>query len=195
MDVSALCTETRPETGTPPSSWQDCARRLATAVSAYFTGPFPSHTLFESEAKAIMKARDVGYLPLSCLHIGLTRHRAMVFKACCDRLGLPCQLHRTRIDGRICSWTLLLADGQAHFCDLTYFPGYLVPAFLWPAYLRLEHTPPVRVRSRQICRLVTANSVPGVLQCMVRFCFALSQQGCISDIICLRCEIRSKCVS
>jgi hypothetical protein len=145
LDVSALCTETRPETGTPPSSWQDCARRLATAVSAYFTGPFPSHTLFESEAKAIMKARDVGYLPLSCLHIGLTRHRAMVFKACCDRLGLPCQLHRTRIDGRICSWTLLLADGQAHFVDLTYFPGYLVPVSLWPAYLRLEHTPPVGV--------------------------------------------------
>ena len=79
-----------------PSAWRARAQTLAVEVSTHFGGAFPSHAAVEQTARAVLKARGISFLPLSCLQSGLAPHRAVVFKACCDRLGLACELVRTR---------------------------------------------------------------------------------------------------
>lgn len=70
-------------------------------------------------------------LPLGCLDVGLSRHRALLFKVLADRIDLPCML----VKGSYYTGTdegavnlVKLDDGSEYIIDLMGAPGTLIPA-------------------------------------------------------------------
>ncbi|KAL2317910.1 hypothetical protein Fmac_031786 [Flemingia macrophylla] len=70
-------------------------------------------------------------LPLGCLDVGLSRHRALLFKVLADRINIPCMLVKGSYytgtdDGAV---NLIKADdGSEYIIDLMGAPGTLIPA-------------------------------------------------------------------
>lgn len=70
-------------------------------------------------------------LPLGCLDIGLSRHRALLFKVLADRINIPCKLVKGSYytgtdDGAV---NLIKADdGSEYIIDMMGAPGTLIPA-------------------------------------------------------------------
>ncbi|PSR89313.1 Serine/threonine-protein kinase [Actinidia chinensis var. chinensis] len=70
-------------------------------------------------------------LPLGCLDVGLSRHRALLFKVLADRIDLPCML----IKGSYYTGTdegavnlIRFSNGREYIIDLMGAPGTLIPA-------------------------------------------------------------------
>ncbi|KAI4316529.1 hypothetical protein L6164_024506 [Bauhinia variegata] len=69
-------------------------------------------------------------LPLGCLDVGLSRHRALLFKVLADRISVPCMLVKGSYytgtdDGAV---NLIKADdGSEYIIDLMGAPGALIP--------------------------------------------------------------------
>ncbi|GMQ03664.1 hypothetical protein CsSME_00049387 [Camellia sinensis var. sinensis] len=70
-------------------------------------------------------------LPLGCLNIGLSRHRALLFKVLADRIDLPCML----VKGSYYTGTdegavnlIKFDNGSEYIIDLMGAPGTLIPA-------------------------------------------------------------------
>ncbi|XP_057478371.1 probable serine/threonine-protein kinase SIS8 [Actinidia eriantha] len=70
-------------------------------------------------------------LPLGCLDVGLSRHRALLFKVLADRINLPCML----IKGSYYTGTdegavnlIKFDNGSEYIIDLMGAPGTLIPA-------------------------------------------------------------------
>ncbi|MCO5564911.1 hypothetical protein L7F22_018579 [Adiantum nelumboides] len=70
-------------------------------------------------------------LPLGCLKIGLSRHRALLFKVLADHVGIPCRLvkgsHYTGTDEGAVNVVKLDAERE-YIVDLMGAPGTLLPA-------------------------------------------------------------------
>ncbi|RDX80324.1 putative serine/threonine-protein kinase SIS8, partial [Mucuna pruriens] len=70
-------------------------------------------------------------LPLGCLDVGLSRHRALLFKVLADRINIPCMLVKGSYytgtdDGAV---NLIKADdGSEYIIDMMGAPGTLIPA-------------------------------------------------------------------
>ncbi|KAJ7966433.1 Mitogen-activated protein kinase kinase kinase [Quillaja saponaria] len=70
-------------------------------------------------------------LPLGCLEVGLSRHRALLFKVLADRVNIPCMLVKGSYytgtdDGAV---NLIKTDnGSEYIIDLMGAPGTLIPA-------------------------------------------------------------------
>ncbi|TKY57968.1 Serine/threonine-protein kinase EDR1 [Spatholobus suberectus] len=70
-------------------------------------------------------------LPLGCLDVGLSRHRALLFKVLADRINIPCMLVKGSYytgtdDGAV---NLIKADdGSEYIIDMMGAPGALIPA-------------------------------------------------------------------
>ncbi|XP_076891508.1 putative serine/threonine-protein kinase SIS8 [Bidens hawaiensis] len=70
-------------------------------------------------------------LPIGCLDVGLSRHRALLFKVLADKINLPCCLVKGSYytgtdDGAV---NLIKIDnGSEYFIDLMGAPGTLIPA-------------------------------------------------------------------
>ncbi|XP_061374708.1 serine/threonine-protein kinase EDR1 isoform X2 [Gastrolobium bilobum] len=70
-------------------------------------------------------------LPLGCLDVGLSRHRALLFKVLADRINIPCMLVKGSYytgtdDGAV---NLIKADdGSEYIIDMMGAPGILIPA-------------------------------------------------------------------
>lgn len=85
-------------------------------------------TMRSSELRSSL---DSIILPIGCLDVGLSRHRALLFKVLADRINLPCML----IKGSYYTGTdegavnLIKADdGSEYIIDLMGAPGTLIPA-------------------------------------------------------------------
>ncbi|KAL1834579.1 hypothetical protein ACET3Z_004230 [Daucus carota] len=70
-------------------------------------------------------------IPIGCLEVGLSRHRALLFKVLADRINLPCML----IKGSYYTGTddgavnlIKIDDGSEYIIDLMGAPGTLIPA-------------------------------------------------------------------
>lgn len=70
-------------------------------------------------------------IPIGCLNVGLSRHRALLFKVLADRINLPCML----IKGSYYTGTddgavnlIKIDDGSEFIIDLMGAPGTLIPA-------------------------------------------------------------------
>lgn len=70
-------------------------------------------------------------IPIGCLDVGLSRHRALLFKVLADRINLPCML----IKGSYYTGTddgavnlIKIDDGSEYIIDLMGAPGTLIPA-------------------------------------------------------------------
>lgn len=79
-------------------------------------------------------------LPLGCLDVGLSRHRALLFKVLADRINLPCML----VKGSLYTGTdegavnlIKFDDGSEYIIDLMGAPGTLIPAEV-PSSLLLD---------------------------------------------------------
>ncbi|KAF5467993.1 hypothetical protein F2P56_012191 [Juglans regia] len=70
-------------------------------------------------------------LPLGCLDVGLSRHRALLFKVLADRINLPCTLvkgsYYTGTDDGAVNF-IKMDDGSEYIIDLMGAPGTLIPA-------------------------------------------------------------------
>ncbi|CAI9093676.1 OLC1v1029234C2 [Oldenlandia corymbosa var. corymbosa] len=70
-------------------------------------------------------------LPLGSLDVGLSRHRALLFKVLADRINLPCMLvkgsYYTSTDDGAFS-IIKFDDGSEHIIDLMGAPGTLIPS-------------------------------------------------------------------
>lgn len=70
-------------------------------------------------------------LPLGCLKIGLSRHRALLFKVLADHVGIPCRLvkgsHYTGTDEGAVN-VVKLESEREYIVDLMGAPGTLLPA-------------------------------------------------------------------
>ncbi|CAA2996113.1 serine threonine- kinase EDR1 [Olea europaea subsp. europaea] len=69
-------------------------------------------------------------LPLGCLDVGHSRHRALLFKVLADRINLPCKLvkgsYYTGTDDGAVN-LIKLDNGSEHIIDLMGAPGTLIP--------------------------------------------------------------------
>ncbi|XP_022865400.1 probable serine/threonine-protein kinase SIS8 [Olea europaea var. sylvestris] len=70
-------------------------------------------------------------LPIGCLDVGHSRHRALLFKVLADRINLPCKLvkgsYYTGTDDGAVN-LIKLDNGSEHIIDLMGAPGTLIPA-------------------------------------------------------------------
>ncbi|KAF6174869.1 hypothetical protein GIB67_026357 [Kingdonia uniflora] len=70
-------------------------------------------------------------LPLGCLNLGLSRHRALLFKVLADWISLPCRLvkgsYYTGTDGGAVNFIKIDRDSE-YIVDLMGAPGALIPA-------------------------------------------------------------------
>ncbi|KAH9601927.1 hypothetical protein KSS87_003768 [Heliosperma pusillum] len=119
-------------------------QRLASLVVDRMGGPV-------SDAGVIMKrwrrrsnqlraSLNTIILPLGCLDVGLSRHRALLFKVLADRIHLPCML----VKGSLYTGTdegavnlIKFEDGSEHIIDLMGAPGTLIPSEV-PSSLLLD---------------------------------------------------------
>ncbi|XP_044464096.1 serine/threonine-protein kinase EDR1-like isoform X2 [Mangifera indica] len=81
-----------------------------------------------SELRNLLKTN---ILPLGCLDVGLSRHRALLFKVLADRISLPCMLVKGSCytgtdDGAVN--LIRIDDGCEYIIDLMGAPGTLIPA-------------------------------------------------------------------
>ncbi|KMS95140.1 hypothetical protein BVRB_011980 [Beta vulgaris subsp. vulgaris] len=88
----------------------------------------------------LMASCDSIVLPLGCLDIGLSRHRALLFKVLADRINLPCML----VKGSLYTGTdegainlIKFDDGSEYIIDLMAAPGTLIPSEV-PSSLLLD---------------------------------------------------------
>ncbi|XP_068651712.1 probable serine/threonine-protein kinase SIS8 isoform X2 [Aristolochia californica] len=70
-------------------------------------------------------------VPLGCLEVGLSRHRALLFKVLADRVNLPCRLvkgsYYTGTDEEAVN-LIKIDEGSEYIIDLMGSPGTLIPA-------------------------------------------------------------------
>ncbi|CAK7352978.1 unnamed protein product [Dovyalis caffra] len=85
---------------------------------------------WKRRSKELQNALNSIILPLGCLDVGLSRHRALLFKVIADRINLPCMLVKGSYytgtdDGAIN--LIKLDDGSEYIIDLMGAPGTLIP--------------------------------------------------------------------
>ncbi|XP_031372458.1 probable serine/threonine-protein kinase SIS8 isoform X2 [Punica granatum] len=110
-------------------------RKLAVLVSDFMGGPVgdPENMLRAWQKFSCSLKETLGnkVLPLGSLTIGLSRHRALLFKVLADSLGIPCKL----VKGQQFSGSsdaamnfVKLDDGREYIVDLMSDPGTLIPS-------------------------------------------------------------------
>ncbi|XP_047158359.1 probable serine/threonine-protein kinase SIS8 [Vigna umbellata] len=110
-------------------------QKLADVVVNRMGGPVTNaEKLTKSWAMRSRELRDsmqTIVLPLGCLDVGLSRHRALLFKVLADRINIPCMLVKGSYytgtdDGAV---NMIKADdGSEYIIDMMGAPGTLIPA-------------------------------------------------------------------
>ncbi|XP_031478420.1 serine/threonine-protein kinase EDR1-like isoform X1 [Nymphaea colorata] len=74
---------------------------------------------------------NTSFLPIGCSNVGLSRHRALLFKVIADSVGIPCRLvkgsHYIGVDDGAVN-IIRTEDGREFLVDLMGAPGALLPA-------------------------------------------------------------------
>ncbi|KAG9451981.1 hypothetical protein H6P81_004885 [Aristolochia fimbriata] len=110
-------------------------QRIADLVTEHMGGPVRDAN--DVLARWMERSTDLrtslhtSVLPIGCLNVGLSRHRALLFKVLADHIGLPCRLvkgsHYTGIDDDAVN--IIKSDNEREFLvDLMAAPGTLIPA-------------------------------------------------------------------
>ncbi|KAL5748799.1 hypothetical protein ACOSQ2_026096 [Xanthoceras sorbifolium] len=123
----------------------DLVKMLAVLVADYMGGPVGDP---ENMSRAL---RSLSYslkatlgsivLPLGSLTIGLSRHRALLFKVLADSVGIPCRLVKgqqyTGVDDVAMNF-VRIEDGREYIVDLMADPGTLIPSDAVGALLEFD---------------------------------------------------------
>ncbi|KAL5769066.1 hypothetical protein ACOSP7_015622 [Xanthoceras sorbifolium] len=82
---------------------------------------------------------NANIFPLGCLDVGLSRHRALLFKVLADRINLPCMLvkgsYYTGTDDGAVNF-IKIDNGSEYIIDLMGAPGTLIPAEVPSSHLQ-----------------------------------------------------------
>ncbi|CAI9102465.1 OLC1v1000744C1 [Oldenlandia corymbosa var. corymbosa] len=110
-------------------------QRVAELVTDHMGGPVKDANVFQ--ARWMERSTDLrislhtAVLPLGSLRLGLSRHRALLFKVLADNIGIPCRLvkgsHYTGIEDDAVN-IIKLPDESEFLVDLMGEPGALIPA-------------------------------------------------------------------
>ncbi|EPS65317.1 hypothetical protein M569_09459 [Genlisea aurea] len=110
-------------------------QRLAELVTDHLGGPVRDASIifgkFMERRMELRASLHTVVLPIGSLRIGLSRHRALLFKALADNVGIPCRLvkgnHYTGMDDDAFN-IIKLGDDSECLVDLMGAPGTLIPA-------------------------------------------------------------------
>ncbi|KAG0460056.1 hypothetical protein HPP92_023184 [Vanilla planifolia] len=110
-------------------------QRISELVSQHMGGPVKDAN--DMLARWIEKSTELrmtlqtSLLPIGCINLGLSRHRALLFKVLADNVGIPCKLvkgsHYTGIDDDAVN-IIKYGDNREFLVDLMAAPGTLIPA-------------------------------------------------------------------
>ncbi|XP_017977303.1 PREDICTED: serine/threonine-protein kinase EDR1 [Theobroma cacao] len=110
-------------------------QRLAELVTGHMGGPVKDANVilarWTERSTELRTSRHTSVLPIGSINIGLSRHRALLFKVLADSIRLPCRLvkgsHYTGVEDDAVN-IIKLEDEREFLVDLMAAPGTLIPA-------------------------------------------------------------------
>ncbi|ESQ36007.1 hypothetical protein EUTSA_v10006727mg [Eutrema salsugineum] len=119
----------------PTSSVNVLVQRLAELVTGHMGGSAEDSSIvlarWTEKSSEFKAALNTCVFPLGFVNIGLSRHRALLFKVLADSVRLPCRLvkgsHYTGNEDDAVN-TIRLEDDREYLVDLMTDPGTLIPA-------------------------------------------------------------------
>lgn len=158
----------------PTSEITVLIQRLAELVIEHLGGPVRDAniilTKWMERSMELRTSLHTTVLPIGSLKVGLSRHRALLFKALADSVGIPCRLvkgsHYTGVEDDAVN-IIKLQDDSECLVDLMGAPGTLIPADALSGRdtpLKSYSTHPIRLPSadtRVSSALPTQNSLGG----------------------------------
>ncbi|GAV68942.1 Pkinase_Tyr domain-containing protein/EDR1 domain-containing protein [Cephalotus follicularis] len=125
----------------------DFVQKLAVLVANYMGGPVgdPDNMLraWRSFSYSLKATLGCMVLPLGSLTIGLARHRALLFKALADSVGIPCRLVKgqqyTGSDDVAMNF-VKVDDEREYIVDLMAAPGTLIPSDAAGSHIEYDDT-------------------------------------------------------
>ncbi|ONI04744.1 hypothetical protein PRUPE_6G337600 [Prunus persica] len=109
-------------------------QRLAELVSGHMGGPVKDANImlarWMERSRELRTSQQTSVLPIGSITIGLSRHRALLFKVLADNIKMPCRLlkgiHYTGVEDGAVN-VIKLEDDREFLVDLMADPGTLVP--------------------------------------------------------------------
>ncbi|KAL5770736.1 hypothetical protein ACOSP7_014890 [Xanthoceras sorbifolium] len=119
----------------PDTDVSDLVQRLAELVSGHMGGPVKDANMtlarWMESSTELRRSLHTSVLPIGSIDIGLSRHRALLFKVLADCTRLPCRLvkgsHYTGVEDDAVN-LIKLDDEREFLVDLMGAPGTLIPA-------------------------------------------------------------------
>ncbi|XP_058085758.1 serine/threonine-protein kinase EDR1 [Magnolia sinica] len=110
-------------------------QRISELVTEHMGGPVKDANdmlaRWTERSTELRTSLQTSVLPIGCLNIGLSRHRALLFKVLADNVGISCRLvkgsHYTGIDDDAVN-IIKLENERESLVDLMAEPGTLIPA-------------------------------------------------------------------
>ncbi|XP_057725590.1 serine/threonine-protein kinase EDR1-like [Arachis stenosperma] len=110
-------------------------QRLAELVTSHMGGPVKDASImlarWTERSTELRTSLSTSLLPIGSLNIGLSRHRALLFKVLADNIKMPCRLvkgsHYTGVEDDAVN-IIKLEDEREFLVDLMAAPGTLIPA-------------------------------------------------------------------
>ncbi|KAL0005696.1 hypothetical protein SO802_013257 [Lithocarpus litseifolius] len=111
------------------------AQRLAELVTGHMGGPVKDANImlarWMERRTELRMSLQTSVLPIGSINVGLSRHRALLFKALADNIKMPCRLvkgsHYTGVEDDAVN-IIKLEDEREFLVDLMAAPGTLIPA-------------------------------------------------------------------
>ncbi|CAA7394818.1 unnamed protein product [Spirodela intermedia] len=109
-------------------------QRISDLVMEHMGGPVRDANYmlarWMEQSSALRASLHTSLLPIGEIRVGLSRHRALLFKVLADHVGIPCKLvrgnHYTGVDDDAVD--LIKLGGREYLVDLMAAPGTLIPA-------------------------------------------------------------------
>ncbi|KAM0944103.1 putative protein kinase TKL-CTR1-DRK-2 family [Dioscorea sansibarensis] len=110
-------------------------QRISELVAGHMGGPVKDASIMLARwlenSTELRTSLQTSVLPIGCIKLGLSRHRALLFKVLADKVGVPCKLvkgsHYTGVDDDAVN-IIKLDTGREFLVDLMADPGTLIPA-------------------------------------------------------------------
>ncbi|KAE9614532.1 putative protein kinase TKL-CTR1-DRK-2 family [Lupinus albus] len=109
-------------------------QRLAELVTGHMGGPVKDANIilarWTERSRELRTSQNTSVLPIGCINIGLSRHRALLFKVLADNIKMPCRLvkgsHYTGVEDDAVN-IIKFEDEREFLVDLMAAPGTLIP--------------------------------------------------------------------
>ncbi|XP_059437222.1 serine/threonine-protein kinase EDR1 [Corylus avellana] len=118
----------------PVAEFDVLAKRLAELVNGHMGGPVKNAEImlarWMERRTELRTSLPTSVLPIGSINVGLSRHRALLFKVLADNMRMPCRLvkdsHYTGVEDGAVN-IIKLEDEREFLVDLMGVPGILIP--------------------------------------------------------------------